>query len=150
MSFQPKPVNWLHFLSVAVFSVAINTPASAQDSGLDRDTLLTGAQWETFNQNLIDAVHRGSDGVREGALMQIAHYGEYMDFPELTVFEVMRLYRDHEDPRIKRLAVVALGNMGSRWAIEFLDMLAPYEEDASLRKTMESVVRRANQVSISD
>ena len=38
----------------------------------------------------------------------------------------MRVYRDHDDQNVKRLAIVALGNMGNRWAIEFLEMLAPY------------------------
>jgi hypothetical protein len=125
---------------LATFVLAILAiPVSAQE--MDRDTLLTGAQWEAFNKSLVSAVVSDNEGVKEGALVQIAHYGDYMEFPELTVFEVMRLYRDSDDPKIKRLAVVALGNMGSRWAIEFLDMLAPYEEDETIRKTMESVVR---------
>jgi hypothetical protein len=35
--------------------------------------------------------------------------------------------------------------MGSQWAIEFLAMLAPYEENPSLRKTMESIVRQGRE-----
>lgn len=132
----------VRFLTAVVAVILFVLPASGQDS-MDRDTLLTGSQWEAFNESLINAVHDDNEGVREGALMQIAYYGDFMDFPELTVFEVMRIYRDHDDPQIKRLAVVALGNMGSKWAIEFLDMLAPYETNEALRKTMESVVREA-------
>lgn len=128
-------------LSVLAFVLAFALTASAQMIE-ERDTMLTGAQWEAFNKNLTKAVESDNPGVVEGALTQIAQYGQFMEFPELTVFEVMRIYRDHENPRIKRLAVVALGNMGSRWAIEFLDMLAPYEENEALKKTMENVVRR--------
>ena len=117
-------------------------PVSGQDS-MDRDTLLTGSQWELFNKSLINAIHSDNEGLREGALVQIAHYGQFLEFPELTVFEVMRMYRDHDDPQIQRLAIVALGNMGSHWAIEFLDMLAPYEDNETLKKTMEDVVRAA-------
>jgi hypothetical protein len=121
--------------------IASSVPASAQKMEMDRDTMLTGAQWQAFNQSLISAVVSDNSGVKEGALVQIAHYGDYMTFPELTVFEVMRMYRDSDDPKMKRLAVVALGNMGSRWAIEFLDMLSEYEPDDTIRRTMESVVR---------
>ena len=117
-------------------------PAAGQHS-MDRDTSLTGAEWEAFNKTVVQAIHSENQGVKEGGLVQIAYYGDYLDFPELTVFEVMRMYRDHKDPQIQRLAIVALANMGSRWAIEFLDMLAPYEDNETLKKTMEDVVREA-------
>ena len=117
-------------------------PAAGQYS-MDRDTSLTGAEWEAFNKKIVQAVSSENQGIREGALVQIAYYGDYLEFPELTVFEVMRMYRDHDDPKIQRLAIVSLANMGSRWAIEFLDMLAPYESNETLKKTMENVVRDA-------
>jgi len=136
-------IPWIACLLLAIVPVIfIVLPANSQDS-MDHDTLLTGAQWEAFNKSLINAIHSDNEGLREGALIQIAHYGDFLEFPELTVFEVMRMYRDHDDPQIQRLAIVALGNMGSRWAIEFLDMLAPYESDEALKQTMESVVRAA-------
>ncbi len=132
----------VRFFTAVLPVIFLVLPASGQDS-MDRDTLLTGSQWEAFNKSLIESVHSDNAGVREGALVQIAHYGDFLEFPELTVFEVMRIYRDNDDTQIKRLAIVALGNMGSKWAIEFLDMLAPYEENETLKKTMESVVRQA-------
>ena len=132
----------VRLLTVVVPVLFLVLPASGQDA-MDRDTLLTGSQWDAFNKNLIKAIHSDNQGAREGALTQIAYYGDFLEFPELTVFEVMRMYRDHDDPRIQRLAVVALGNMGSKWAIEFLDMLAPYEDDETLKKTMEDIVREA-------
>ncbi len=132
----------VRFLAAVIPVILFVLPASGQHS-TDRDTLLAGSEWKAFNKNLIEAIHSDNEGVREGALMQISRYGDFLEFPESTVFEVMRIYRDHDDPKIKRLAIVALGNMGSRWAIEFLDMLAPYEQNETLKKTMESVVREA-------
>lgn len=130
-------------LGTLVLAMVFAVPAFAQQPVADRDTMLTGAQWDAFNKSIIDAVHSDNRGVREGGLVQICQYGDYMSFPELTVFQVMHIYRDDPDPRIKRLAVVALGNMGSKWAIEFLDMLSEYEDNESLRKTIDSVVREA-------
>ena len=99
----------VRFLTAIVPVILFVLPASGQDS-MDRDTLLKGSQWEAFNENLIKAIHSDNEGLREGALVQITRYGDFLEFPELTVFEVMRMYRDHEDPQIKRLAIVAHGS----------------------------------------
>ena len=130
------------FMAAVIPVILFVLPAVGQHS-MDRDTSLTGAEREAFNKKIVEAVHSDNQGIREGALVQIAYYGDYLDFPELTVFEVMRMYRDHDDPQIQRLAIVCLANMGSRWAIEFLDMLAPYESNETLKLTMEDVVREA-------
>jgi hypothetical protein len=134
----------VRLVSIVVPVVFLALPASGQHS-VDRDTLLTGAQWDAFNKSIVKAVHSDNAGIVEGALTQIAYYGDYLEFPELTVFEVMHIYRDNDDHQVRRLAIVALGNMGSNWAIEFLDMLAPYEESDALRSTMEGVVREARE-----
>jgi len=138
--FSHLTVSIVRTLACTALIAALVVPASAQDD-MDSDTLLTGAMWEAFNANLVSAVHSGHEGQMQGALTQIAMYGDYMDFPELTVFEVMRVYRDYEDTQMRRLAVVALGNMGSHWAIEFLDMLTEYEEDTAIQSTMRAVVK---------
>ena len=129
----------LQVAATTLLAILICSPSFAQD-GMDRDSLLTGAQWDSFNRNLVYAINNGNEGEQEGALVQIAMYGDYLEFPELTVFEVMRIYREHDDPQIRRLAVVALGNMNSNWAIEFLDMLSEYEKDETIQSTMNSIV----------
>jgi hypothetical protein len=115
-------------------------PAIAQDDAVS-DTMLTAAGWAEFSSNLRSAIASDNEGARVGALSQIIRHGQYLDFDELTVFEVMRMYRDSKDPKIRRMAVVALGNMNNRWAIEFLDMLSRYEENETIKSTMERVVK---------
>jgi len=39
------------------------------------------------------------------------------------------------------MAVRALGSTQDRWAIEFLDMLAPTEQNATLKSTIEATVK---------
>ena len=124
--------------SVLVFSART---ALAQE-GVSSDTMLSAAGWAEFSNNLKEALHSDNEGAKVGALGQIIRYGKYLDFDELTVFDVMRMYRDNKDPKTRRMAVVALGNMHNRWAIEFLGMLAPYEQDPTIKKTMENVVNK--------
>ena len=126
----------------AVLVLAVTSPALAQDA--PRDTMMTGAQWEAFNESLVDAIHSDHEGSKMGALKQIAMYGEYMDWPELTIIEVVRTSREADDTASRRLAVVAAANMGSGWAIEYYDMLSRYEEDPAVKQTMEAVVREAH------
>jgi hypothetical protein len=113
--------------------------AVAQDDSVP-DTLLTPLGWIEFSDNLVEAIAEGNEGAKEGALMQIIRYGDFLTFDRRTTFDVMRLYRDHDDDRIRRLAVVALGKMKDRWAIEFLDMLARFEPNEQIKNTMKSTV----------
>jgi len=115
--------------------------AIAQDEATS-DTMLTAAGWADFSANLKQAIHSDNEGANTGALSQIIRYGQYLHFDELTVFDVMRMYRDSSEPKVRRMAVVALGNMHNRWAIEFLDMLSKYEQDPTIKKTMEEVVKK--------
>jgi len=130
----------LRSLATAMVLAILCLPVSAQEYA-DRDTTLSGTQWKAFQENLAEAIHEGNEGAKLGALSQIARYGDFLSFDQLTVFEVMRMYRDGDEVNNRRLAVVALGNMGSKWAIEFLDMLSRYEEDETVKSTMEAVVR---------
>jgi len=125
--------------TVLVFSAQ---NATAQED-VSRDTMLTAAGWAEFSTNLKEALRSDNEGARVGALGQIIHYGQYLNFEELTVFDVMRMYRDDKDPKVRRMAVVALGNMHNRWAIEFLDMLSRYEDNPTIKKTMEEVVKKS-------
>jgi len=121
-------------------ALAATAPAVAQQDAMKSDTMLTASQWAQFSKNLREAIMSDNLGAKTGALGQIIRYGQYLQFQELTVFEVMRLYRDSDDPKVRRMAVVALGNMNNRWAIEFLDMLSRYESDETIKRTMERVV----------
>jgi hypothetical protein len=127
-------------LSTVCLLVVSSVPAHAQDDAM-RDTMLTAAGWAEFSSNLRTAIASDNEGAKVGALGQIIRYGQFLKFDELTVFEVMRMYRDNEDQKIRRMAVVALGNMNNRWAIEFLDMLSRYEENETIKATMERVVK---------
>jgi len=116
------------------------TPVSAQDWTADRDTVLTAEGWAQFGKNVSDAIYEGNAGQRQTALRHIVQYGQYLRLDRELVFEVMRIYRNHKELRMRRLAVLALGNMNDRWAIEFLEMLEPYEEHPELKDTIRRVV----------
>ena len=128
---------------VAVFYACLTSPIAAQDDGLQRDTLLTAAQWDAFNKNLVSTIHSDHQGAKFGAIKQVAMYGKHLEWPELTVIEVVRTAREADDTASRRMAVVAAANMSSNWAIEYFDMLSQYESDPAVKSTMEAVVKQA-------
>ncbi len=69
----------------------------------------------------------------------IIFYGDQLDV-KASVFDVVRIYRNHEDDRMRRMAVVALGKMQSQWAIGFLTRSLGFEKTPAVRKTMQAVI----------
>ena len=127
-------------------SVLLSPKELAAQTDAPADTMMTAAQWADFSNNLKMAVASDNEGVQTGALSRIIRYGHYLDFDDLTVFNVMRMYRDNDDPKVRRMAVVALGSMDNAWSIEFLDMLSRYEQDETIKKTMERVVMEHREI----
>lgn len=114
------------------------TTARGQSTGTD--TLLTPQQWVEFHDNIALAIVSENPGVVEGGLRQIVRYGEFLNLERSSTFDVMRIYRDHDDMNMRMLAVRALGNANDRWAIEFLDMIVEWEENPAVKKAIKGVV----------
>ncbi len=117
----------------------ISTTAFAQDTN-SADTLLSPAQWKSFEANVASGIRSENDGVRRSALGQIAKFGGYMDFTHDDVIVVVRSYREESVFRNRQLAITAIGQMNNRWGIEFLDMLRATETSEQLKNTMISVI----------
>ncbi|MFQ5568593.1 MAG: hypothetical protein ACE5G0_02895 [Rhodothermales bacterium] len=132
---------WIPLISMMLIVVGLPRVAMAQGAPPNTDTLMTLEQWANFDNNLASALTSNNDGVKEGALRQIIRHGEYLDMSRLSAFDVMRIYRNHKDDDMRHLAVLALGNMNDRWAIEFLDMLSGFETSEKIQKTMDDVVK---------
>ena len=119
--------------------LVLTSSAIAQDTTRP-DTLLTQAQWASFEANVAQGIRSDNAGVRESALGQISKFGAYMDFNQDDVITVVRIYRDGGVYRNRQLAVTAVGQMNNRWGIEFIDMLSHTETSPQLQTTMRNVV----------
>lgn len=86
------------------------------------------------------ALASDSDRLQQGALRQIIRHGEALRLDRRTAIEVMRLYRDHENDDMRRMAVVAIGAMRDGWAIGFLARSVSFEQTPRVRQTMKAVV----------
>jgi hypothetical protein len=101
---------------------------------------MTAADWGLYRDRLEVALASKSDGLRQGALRMVIQYGQYMHFGRRAVFDAVRLYRDHADDRIRRMAVVALLQMNDDWAFDFLKRSISYEENRTVKQTILAVL----------
>ena len=139
-----KTLTSLPTLVALLCLLLVSSTALAQegDEWAASDTLLTPQGWIDFSNSIHDAILTGNTGEKHAALRHIVRYGQYLDFDGDVVFEVMRMYRDGTKLGPRQLAVVALGNMNNRWAIEFLDLSSQYEQSEELLATINSVVAK--------
>ena len=101
---------------------------------------MTAEQWEAYCEKLETALASENDGLRQGALRMIIQYGHYMEFGRLAVFDAVRLYRDHKDARIRRMATVALLKMNDSWAFDFLERSVAFEKNTAVKYTILAVL----------
>lgn len=141
-------------LAGALLVLSLTMPATATPpSGDDPEAVLAQlhesageavakARWDNFSKNLVEALSMKHDGVREAALRMIIQYGDRLAVKD-AVFDVMRIYRDHDNVYLRRMALVALGEMKSTWAIRFLERSEAFETVPELQHTIRAVVSQS-------
>ncbi|MFQ5569050.1 MAG: hypothetical protein ACE5G0_05210 [Rhodothermales bacterium] len=97
------------------------------------------AQWEAFSGNLVHALQSDHEGLKLSALQLVIQYGEKVDV-DGAVFDVVRLYRDHKNEGVRRMAVVAMGKMQNEWAMDFLKRSERFEKSAPVLQTIQAVL----------
>lgn len=140
-----------------ILALSLATPATAQmaqeDDELERlaqleralrntdvRAKLTSAEWAAYGERLGDALASGHDGLRQGALRMIIQYGDDLRLRRPAIYDVVRIYRNHDDDDLRRMAVVALGETNDAWAIDLLRRSVRYEKTPRVRHTIISVL----------
>jgi hypothetical protein len=107
-------------------------PALRADPGPPPDA--EAERWDVVSRGLVAALQSDNDGVRCSALqVLVAVGGDRVDVREAR-FEVVRLFRDHPDPRVRMSALAALVQIDDPWVTDFLRRTARFERDARLAR----------------
>lgn len=99
----------------------------------------TAADWQAFSENLLVGLASDNDGLRASALQRIIQYGDRLDV-QAAAFDVARIYREHEDDRMRRLAAVSCMHLKNKWAVSFLRMSEPFERSEKIRHTIHALL----------
>ena len=132
-----RPLLLLALLAAAPVSAAAMHPTpDLTPPALDADA----ATWAAFSENLVVALQGENHGVRCSALQLVVAYGASVDVRGAR-FEVVRLFRDHPDERVRMLALSALAQMRDGWVSDFLERSARFEGDPHLAKLYRHAAR---------
>lgn len=84
--------------------------------------------WTQFGENLVVALKSDNDGLQLSALQHIVVYGDQIDVSDAN-FELVRLFRDNKDDRVRMTALNALSKLNNSWVADFLNRTARFESD---------------------
>lgn len=128
-------------------ALMLSTASITQAKSGDTDLLsmpapaaeMTTAQWQSFSDNLVAALATDHEGLRRGAMRLVLQYADNVDVRG-GLIDVMRIYRNHPDENVRRLAVVTLGSMNSSLAINYLRLNESFEQSPAVKRTIRAVL----------
>lgn len=129
---QPAPPDEAALQALVVWDHLVTDPRAEKS--------VTEAQWKDYSKHLETALASDHDGLRQGAMRMIIHYGPNLTIGREAIFDLVRVYRNHAQERMRRMAVVALGQTRDTWAMDFLTRSARYEKSAAVRHTIYAVL----------
>lgn len=107
---------------------------------------LASTNWDAFSKNLVMAIASGNDGLQQSAMQQIITYSDYLDV-ENARFDLVHLYRFHNNERVRQLAVVTLHKIGNKWAMDFLKRNLKFEDNPTIYRQIVDCMYRDQQSS---
>lgn len=96
-------------------------------------------QWDRASKTMVKALKTDNDGLKISVLHNIIRYGDELDVGD-AVFDIMRIYRNHNDDRVRQLALIALHKIENEWAMNFLKRAVQFENSPTLRKRIYAIL----------
>ena len=102
---------------------------------------MTKADWSNYSKRLIETLTNENKGLQQSALQRIIRYGSYMENDRETVLEIVKIYRSHDDDRMRHMAVIALGELNDKWAMDYLKRAVHFEESSTIAHSMKYILK---------
>lgn len=90
--------------------------------------------WDVFSKNLVKAINSDNEGLKESAMCMIIRYGDNLDIPRSTVFEIVKTFRSDKDKNVRLLALVTLHKIEDPWAMDFLKRHRRFEKEERIQQ----------------
>lgn len=131
-------------LLALVITVLVTGAAAADpptlELQLDEAALFTAADWAAYSDRISDALASDHDGLREAALRMTVLHGQNLTLDRRDTIEMVRVFRDHKNAQMRRLAVVALNAADDHWGIEMLARSYRFENDRNVHYQIAAVL----------
>ena len=100
-------------------------------------------KWNKASKNMVAGLKDGNDGLKQSIMQNVIRFSDSLDVDE-AVFDIMSIYRDHEDEGMRQLALIALYKMKNSWALSFLERAIKFEKSDRLRKSICAILYDCN------
>lgn len=94
--------------------------------------------WEIFSKNLVNALQSENEGLQQSAMQLVIKYDSRLDVKD-AVFDVMQVFRNHKNQKVRQLALITLTNMNSKWAMGFLKRQIQFEGNPEIRHQLVAI-----------
>jgi hypothetical protein len=95
--------------------------------------------WKQVSKNLVRSLASDNEGLRQSAMAFFVEHADKLDINE-SVYDVMRIYRNHPNLRVRKLALVTLYKMQNKWAMEFLKVDLRFQDEQELKNMVAAIV----------
>ncbi|NOY06380.1 MAG: hypothetical protein GXO82_07090 [Chlorobi bacterium] len=99
----------------------------------------TTINWPLISQNICNAIKSDNDGLRQSAMQRIIQYEGLLDVSDM-VFDLVSIFRDHDDVRMRQLALIALYKTHDSWAMGFLKRRLAFEDSPKFRYLITAIL----------
>jgi len=96
--------------------------------------------WRLVSKNLVRSLASDNEGLRQSAMAFFVEHADKLDIND-SVYDVMRIYRNHPDLRVRKLALVTLYKMQNSWAMEFLKVDLRFQDQQELKNMVAAIVQ---------
>lgn len=96
-------------------------------------------KWQTFSNNITKSLKSENPGVKYSAMQLIIEYSDNINVED-GVYDVMREFRNNDDPNVRKLALITLYKMKNDWAIDFLKRHEKFEDNKEIKTTIASII----------
>lgn len=121
-------------LFTLILSVIILLPASLSFAQADN-------QWRAFSQNLINALNSGNEGLQISAMQLVIKHADKVWVHE-AAYSIYQIFCNHENPRVRQLALVTLYNINNSWALQCLCQDVKKETNPTIKHQMLAIIQQ--------
>lgn len=124
----------------AEWRAGLPSEAAEINALIEAAPIMSRTDWKAYGQRLQDALTFEHEGLRHSALRHIIAYADQLELGNEAVVDLMRIYRDDASESVRRMAVVALGELESPLAMAWLERSRDFEKSDAVKRTIAAVV----------
>jgi hypothetical protein len=89
--------------------------------------------WESMSKKVVQGLASEDISLRTECLQQIITFGDKLDVDD-AVFNLVSIYRNSKNEKLRQFAVVALHKINNRWAMDYLKDNLKFENNPTIKR----------------